>query len=173
VTTDFFGFSDDASALVVQPDGRVVAAGGADNLNSTGFDFALARYNGDGSLDSSFGDGGRATTDFLGILDAAAGVALQPDGRIIAVGVASNDRFGLLVDFALSRYDKNGGWTQASEIQIEDQGLDANWNASDRLHWERCSRMRAYFYSHAGDPIVGTCLVGLRRPIWTAPPVPH
>lgn len=108
VTTEFFGFTDNVSALVVQPDGRVVAAGGADNLNSTGFDFALARYNVDGSLDSSFGDGGKTTTDFLGIVDAAADVALQPDGRIVAVGFASNDRFGLLVDFALSRYDKKG-----------------------------------------------------------------
>jgi uncharacterized delta-60 repeat protein len=108
VTTDFFGFSDSASALVVQPDGLVVAAGGANNLNITGTDFALARYNGDGSLDASFGDRGKTTTDFLGILDAAADVALQSDGRIVAVGFASNDLSGLLVDFALSRYDKNG-----------------------------------------------------------------
>lgn len=108
VITDFFGFSDSASALVIQSDGRAVAAGGASNLNITGFDFALVRYNGDGSLDSSFGDGGKVTTDFLGIVDAAADVALQADGRIVAVGFASNDRFGLVVDFALSRYDKNG-----------------------------------------------------------------
>jgi uncharacterized delta-60 repeat protein len=108
VTTEFFGFSDRPTGLVVQSDGRVVAAGGANNLNSTGFDFALVRYNVDGSLDSSFGDGGKTTTDFLGIVDAAADVVLQPDGRIVAVGFASNDRFGLLVDFALSRYDTNG-----------------------------------------------------------------
>lgn len=108
VITDFFGFSDRASALAIQADGRVVAAGGANNLNSTGFDFALARYNGDGSLDSGFGDGGRATTDFLGILDAAVDVALQPDGRIVAVGFTSKDFSGLREDFALTRYDRNG-----------------------------------------------------------------
>ena len=52
--------------------------------------------------------GEKRPTDFLGIVDAAADIALQPDGRIVAVGFASNDRFGLLVDFALSRYDENG-----------------------------------------------------------------
>ena len=108
VTTDFFGFTDRPTALVLQPDGRVVAAGGANNLNSTGFDFALARYNDDGSLDSSFGEGGRTTTDFLGILDAADDVVLQPDGRIVAVGFTSKDFFGLQEDFALARYDNNG-----------------------------------------------------------------
>lgn len=133
VTTDFFGFSDTASALIIQSDGRVVAAGGANNLNSTGLDFALARYNGDGSLDSSFGDGGKTTTDFLGILDAAADVALQPDGRIVAVGFASNDRFGLLVDIALSRYDTNGrldtGFGNGGKVITEFSGDSDGANA--------------------------------------------
>jgi uncharacterized delta-60 repeat protein len=108
VVTDFFGFTDRATALAVQPDGRIVAAGAANNLNGAGFDFALSRYNSDGSLDSSFADGGRATTDFLGIVDSAVDIVLQPDGRIVAVGLASNDRLGLLVDFAISRYDGDG-----------------------------------------------------------------
>src|SRR5262249_56712950 len=50
-----------AFSVAVQPDGRIVAAGYA----STGgaFDFALARYNSNGTLDTSFGSGGTVTTD--------------------------------------------------------------------------------------------------------------
>src|SRR6266536_3291285 len=77
VTTDFGGF-DSAQAVAVQSDGKIVAAG-----STGGGDFALARYNGDGSLDSTFGSGGKVTTD-VGGFDAALGVA-QSDGKIVAV----------------------------------------------------------------------------------------
>src|SRR5438034_1403148 len=72
VTTDFAGGDDAAFAVVLQPDGRLVAAGQA----STGYrqgDFALARYNPNGSLDATFGAGGKVTTDFAGDQDAARG----------------------------------------------------------------------------------------------------
>src|SRR5206468_6550707 len=59
VRTDFGGIGR-ASALILQPDGKLVAAGGADG------DFALARYNADGSLDASFGAGGLVRTDVGG-----------------------------------------------------------------------------------------------------------
>jgi len=65
VTTDFGGGTDQAFAVALQPDGKIVAAGQANN------DFALARYNPDGSLDNSFGTAGMVTTDFCGSLDAA------------------------------------------------------------------------------------------------------
>jgi uncharacterized delta-60 repeat protein len=96
VTTDFGG-SDAASAVAIQPDGRIVAAGrsGAGNV-------ALARYATDGSLDPTFGVGGKVTTDLSGF-DAAFGVALLPDGKIIAVGQG-----GPGVDFAVVRYDAGG-----------------------------------------------------------------
>ena len=97
VTTDFGGF-DAASAVVIQPDGRIVAAG-----RSGGGDFALARYNADGSLDPTFGSGGKVTTDFGGGFDAAFGVALQTDGKIIAVGQGASS-----FDFALARYNGDG-----------------------------------------------------------------
>jgi uncharacterized delta-60 repeat protein len=96
VTTDFGGF-DATSALAIQPDGRIVAAG-----RSGSGDFALARYNADGSLDPTYGSGGKVTTDFGGF-DAAFGVALQTDGKIIAVGQGSSS-----FDFALARYNADG-----------------------------------------------------------------
>ena len=56
VTTDFAGLNDLANALVVQLDGKLVAAGGSSA------DFGLARYHANGSLDTSFGTGGLITT---------------------------------------------------------------------------------------------------------------
>ena len=66
VRTDFNGSIDEANAVVVQPDGKIVAAGFAVVDGST-TDFGLARYNTDGSLDlTGFGAGGKVTTAFQG-----------------------------------------------------------------------------------------------------------
>jgi uncharacterized delta-60 repeat protein len=60
VTTDFSGRNNSAAAIALQSDGKIVVAG--DALSALGPpDFAAARYNTDGSLDSSFGTGGRVT----------------------------------------------------------------------------------------------------------------
>lgn len=92
VTTDF-GSNDSLSAIVIQPDGRIVAAGiGGTSLGERSF--ALARYNPDGSLDNTFDGDGKVLTDFSGgnVLTnfspylGANDVALQTDGRIVAVG---------------------------------------------------------------------------------------
>src|SRR5215217_6127747 len=63
VTTDFGIPSNDFGASVVQADGKVVVAGYSFEAG-TGLDFAVARYNADGSLDASFGIGGRVLIDF-------------------------------------------------------------------------------------------------------------
>jgi len=85
-----------AFALVVQADGKLVAAG---LVGLVGSDFALARYNPDGTLDPSFGTGGTVTTDFAGADDAAHALAVQADGKLVAAGEA-----GPCCDFALARY---------------------------------------------------------------------
>src|SRR5574337_479956 len=84
VTTDFYGNIDIAHALVLQPDGKLVTAGGWWGYESGG-GFALARYNPDGSLDSAFGIGGKVTTDF-GSIEVAFALVLQPDGKLVAAG---------------------------------------------------------------------------------------
>jgi uncharacterized delta-60 repeat protein len=99
-----------ANAVAIQGDGRVLAAGTISNINSTGDDsFAVARFNTDGTLDSGFGTAGVTTTDFSGdgSGDTANGVAIQPDGKIIAVGYSgiSGTNF---TDFALARYNPEG-----------------------------------------------------------------
>ena len=66
VITDFYDH-DLAFALALQPDGKIVLAGTASRAPSgTGSDFALARYNSNGTLDGSFGVEGKVTTDFAG-----------------------------------------------------------------------------------------------------------
>ena len=61
-------------------------------------DFALARYNPNGTLDPSFSGDGKQTTNFA-VHDRANGVALQANGKIVAVGSG-----GPGGDFALARY---------------------------------------------------------------------
>jgi uncharacterized delta-60 repeat protein len=105
VTTDFAGPSDQASSVAIQPDGRIVVAGAAGPYVNRRFDFALARYNSNGTLDASFGTGGKAMTDFAGFNDLPSSIALQGDGKIVVVGqtaVGEND------DFGLARYNSNG-----------------------------------------------------------------
>ncbi len=103
VTTDFGGF-EAAAALVQQPDGKLVAAGLSTAGSAPATDFALARYLPDGSLDPTFGVGGKVTTDFEG--GGASALVLQPDGKLVAAG---NSRLtGLVSDFALARYLSDG-----------------------------------------------------------------
>jgi uncharacterized delta-60 repeat protein len=102
VTTDWPGGPDVCNAVVIQPDGKIVVAGGCAG------DFALARYNPDGSLDASFGNGGRVITDFVGGADRAQAVALQADGKIVAAGLSSPLFQLVRTDFALARYNTDG-----------------------------------------------------------------
>src|SRR5215510_5460990 len=97
VTTKFPGGFSQGNGLVIQNDGKIVAGGS--NSGSGRSDFAIARYNTDGSLDSTFGSNGKLTTDFLGSSSALYALALQPDGKIIGAGSA-----GDITDFALVRY---------------------------------------------------------------------
>lgn len=107
VTTEF-GFDSGAQAVTLQPDGKIVAAGFANMVfgGTNNYAFALARYNADGSLDTSFGTGGKVTTDITANNDQIMGVAVQPDGRIV-VGGFVNAGAGA-TDFAAARYNANG-----------------------------------------------------------------
>jgi uncharacterized delta-60 repeat protein len=100
-TTDLGGFVDTAYALVVQADGKILI-GGAGGLNT---DFALVRYNSNGSLDNEFGTGGKVLTPMGTSLDEIRAIALQTDGKIVAAG---NVRVGTQSDFGVARYNSNG-----------------------------------------------------------------
>jgi len=99
VTTDFAGGADGAAALVVQTDGKLVAAGSA--TSGTGLDVALARYRHDGSPDPTFGTGGKVTADFAGGEDRAEALVVR-DGKLVAAGSTITASGGQ--KFALARY---------------------------------------------------------------------
>ena len=101
VMTDFGG-DDKAFAVAIQPDGKIVVAGLAHNGNNT--DFAIARYDANGALDTTFDTDGKVTTELVtNTADQARAIAIQPDGKILAVGIT-----GAPTDFAVARYDANG-----------------------------------------------------------------
>ena len=111
LTTSFGGSFAAASAVMLQPDGKIVVAGTVDfnpDVPGSGLDFALARYNPSGTLDGSFGKGGKVVFDFFGSFDQANGAVLQPDGKIIVVGSASYDSNNRDIGFALARFNTDG-----------------------------------------------------------------
>jgi uncharacterized delta-60 repeat protein len=87
VITDF-GQNETGNDLAIQSDGKIIVAG--KRYTETASDFLLVRYNIDGSLDTSFGDAGKVISD-LGGSDAALGMALQPDGKILVTGTKDGD----------------------------------------------------------------------------------
>ena len=91
VITAFGNGEDRVLDVVIDASNRIVAAGSASQISS-GRNFALARYNSDGSLDSTFDGDGKVVTDFYGFYDEGESVAIQPDGNIIVAGVARQFR---------------------------------------------------------------------------------
>lgn len=107
VMTDFLGHEDDAFSVLIQPDGKIVAVGSA-NDPATFYDFAAVRYLSNGTLDTTFGVAGKVHTDFGDQnFDRARSAALQPNGRIVAAGFAISQN-GLSQNFAVARYTSNG-----------------------------------------------------------------
>ena len=103
VTTAVSGTTIGANSVffdvVIQPDGKIVAAGNASiggNQN-----FAVVRYNANGSLDTTFGANGIVITDFGTSGDTLTAIALAPDGKIVAAG-------GNGVNGFIARYNPNG-----------------------------------------------------------------
>ncbi len=100
VTTDFAGKTNAASSVAVQADGKIIVAGNSNNVTDN--DFAVVRYNMDGSLDNSFSVDGIVTADFAGNYDIANSVVVQADGKIVAAGTSDNS------EFAVVRYNTDG-----------------------------------------------------------------
>jgi uncharacterized delta-60 repeat protein/uncharacterized repeat protein (TIGR01451 family) len=92
--------------VLIQPDGKLVVAGYTSDPTGTNGQFALVRYNPDGTLDTHFGTGGMLTTA-IGTRAAVAGAALLPDGRIVAAGWARAANTSSS-EFALARYNADG-----------------------------------------------------------------
>ncbi|MCX7093517.1 MAG: hypothetical protein NTY50_08735 [Methylobacter sp.] len=105
ITTDIGSYFDGASTVIIQPDGKILAAGfGNDGTDS---DIALVRYNSNGSLDSSFsGDGIVTTAIGSSSNETARLMRLQADGKILLLGSSSYS--GGMSNLAIVRYNSNG-----------------------------------------------------------------
>jgi len=148
VTTAFSGFGDQANAVAIQADGKIITAGST-RVDNTGLNslFALVRYNTDGTLDTTFGTAGKVTTEFgvAAEVEEARGIALQSDGKIVVAGHRATGRGD---SFALARYNSDGtldgtfgggqvstaflGFDQAFAVAIQQDGkIVAAGSASD------------------------------------------
>ena len=116
VITDIGGGADTGWKVAVQNDGKIVVAGVAYNASGNS-DFALVRYNANGSLDTSFNGTGKVTADFGGGEDVGYGLGLQGDGKIVVSGSTGS---GSNRDFAVTRYNTDGS-------------LDTSFNGSGKV----------------------------------------
>ena len=120
---------DVGQSVSASSDGKIYVAG-SQGTGDGNHDFAVARYNTDGSLDSSFGLGGIATTD-MGADDFASTLVIQPDGKVFVAGTTRNSSLWYTGDFALVRYRVDGT-------------LDISFSADGKLITDLGSRELAY-----------------------------
>ncbi|XZE33950.1 cadherin domain-containing protein [Pirellulaceae bacterium SH501] len=116
VTTDLASGADTGRGLTVQADGKYVVAGEA--YNGSSYDYALVRYNTNGTLDTSFGGTGKVTIDLgTNSLDQGYAVRTQSDGKIVMTGFTTS---GGTPDIAVVRLNSNGS-------------LDTTFNATGKV----------------------------------------
>jgi uncharacterized delta-60 repeat protein len=132
--------------VAVQPDGKIVGAGFALSAK-TGDDFAVVRYNVDGSLDTTFGGrGGTAITDInQKSNDIGRRVALQKDGKIVVAGTTtpSGVNPGVSADLALVRYNADGSL---------DTSFGTGGKAIQHVAWPLLTGSNGIFLDMALDP---------------------
>ncbi len=155
VLTDFASTQDIPVGIAIQSDGKILVAGSVSDAtgDSQKHDFALARYNQDGTLDQSFGTAGLVRIDF-GAAESCSGVALQQDGKIVVAGQQQPVDTSTS-DFLTARYlpngeldsgfgntgrvvtDFSGAWDIAWAVDIQGDGkivvVGSSWDDSDFL----------------------------------------
>jgi uncharacterized delta-60 repeat protein len=133
-TTGFYGRSDQAFDVAIQPNGRIVVVGTTNASGKRGF--ALARYRRSGALDDWFSRNGKASPDFARV---AYGVAIQENGRIVVAGVTKDD-------FALARFKRNG--------DLDDSFSGNGKITTDFGRDDETTRMRRRKYDSASDVVI-------------------
>ena len=114
---EFGNLNSSAQGVALQPDGKIIVAGYADT--SLDLDFAVMRYNADGTLDTSFGGDGKVTTDIKGD-DIGNAVAIQADGKIVVAGSSGVAETGVPETITVVRYKPDGT-------------LDTSFNSNGRV----------------------------------------
>jgi uncharacterized delta-60 repeat protein len=144
-STGFAG-GESGTGVALQPDGKIIWVGSQGNPSFPAggtFSFAVARFNANGSLDTSFGTGGQASMEFFappmqGAQEFAGAVLVQPDGKILVAGSARQGQIRFApIHGALARFNTNGsldtsfgtgGKILSSSGAITALGLDAAGN---------------------------------------------
>src|SRR5207237_707876 len=119
VVNDFGqGLESYAIQLIIQPDGKLIIAG------ESSYEFLVARYNPNGTLDTTFAGSGHALANFSSNWDGATDAVLQADGKIVLVGwsIVNSPYYS----FALARFNSDGSLDQSfgngGEVLIAEQG---------------------------------------------------
>jgi uncharacterized delta-60 repeat protein len=110
VTTTFLeGFNQPRNSAL-QPDGKILIVGYSHDLSYLQNDSNMVRYQSNGTLDTTFGTGGKVTMGFDSTNDESNILLIQPDGKLLAIGTKRNhtDNGYLFQDIALSRYNTDG-----------------------------------------------------------------
>ncbi len=166
VITDFNDSDRDIiRALALQSDGKIVAGG--TNLfvgDSHSGNFALARYERNGLLDASFGNGGMVLTDFGPNGDEINDIALQPDGKIVAAGTA-NYGFMQNTSMALVRYNTDGSldptFGEAGKTSIRfEEGPSTATSIALQEEGKIITAGRVYPTDFSGDFGIARCMPG-------------
>ncbi len=130
IQNDFIGFNvpDSAQKIAIQNDGKIIVAGLSYTIDDS-FDFAIARYNTNGDLDTSFGTNGKKLIGFNATIDddIANDMVLQNDGKILVVGQTSN---GNNLNYALARLNTNGSLDTSFD---GDGKLTYQFNTNDNI----------------------------------------
>jgi uncharacterized delta-60 repeat protein len=161
VEIDFGSFNQTAYQVIVQLDGKIVTAG-YPNTESSDSDFLLARCNSDGSLDGTFGTGGKVRTSFGQLNGGAYGAVLQPDSKIVAVGFNATS-MPVGVDFALARYlGDSAAWVDHAGPLAGTPGLPVLYGTGDLsagsansivLHNANSSALAGLFLAFSSMPV--------------------
>jgi uncharacterized delta-60 repeat protein len=132
VVTASFGMADNAVSVFVQPDNKILVAGWTVNNTTFGNDFAFARFNPNGTLDTAFDGDGKKITSYggSGLFTIPLDFEIQPDGKIVSVGSIITDAAEADASFAVTRFDSEGNLDASFDSDGKAQtnfgaGLDA------------------------------------------------
>ncbi len=126
-TVPFSPLADIALGVAIQPDGKIVAAGFANNGSNN--DFGVARLNSNGTPDTSFDGDGRLTTPIGTSTDSPNAIAVQPDGKIVAVG---RTVVGSFAEFGVVRYGYGTNTSANDGFFAADKGVAVRFDNAFR-----------------------------------------
>ncbi len=138
---------DYINAMALQTDGKIVVAGNANN--GSNFDFALARFNSDGSLDTGFDSDGVVTVAVDTSDDYCQAVAIQSDGKIVAVGFTAYGG-GTTTKVAVVRFNSNGSLDTGFDTDgkvITDLGFGLNYGQAVKIQSDGKIVVGGYYMS--------------------------